>query len=154
MVVLNSYIAIFSITTYQNVSYNGGAKSIFLVPHSTQLFLVMHRSWKVFYFIFLFFYKFVCSNCFWLFYSFFLHVSLLTLSPSASLFLQAYLHEPSCHQPTLQSAITADPCSVVNHTHRINPLHSSTPHRPNSPASHHRINPMIRWVIHTTSPPL
>ena len=29
MVVLNSYIAIFSTTKYQNMPYNGGAKTIF-----------------------------------------------------------------------------------------------------------------------------
>ena len=37
LVVLNSYIAIFSTTKYQNVPYNGGAKSIFFGSTATWL---------------------------------------------------------------------------------------------------------------------
>ena len=42
LVVLNSYIVIFSCTKYQNVPYNGGAQTIFFVSIITLL-----SSWKV-----------------------------------------------------------------------------------------------------------
>ena len=51
LVVLNSYIAIFSTTKYQNVPYNGGAKSIFSGSTATWL----HCSWLFYSFLFLFF---------------------------------------------------------------------------------------------------
>ena len=46
LVVLNSYIAIFSTTKYQNVPYNGGAKTIFfwLLSYNAQLLLAIHCS--------------------------------------------------------------------------------------------------------------
>ena len=44
LVVLNSYITIFSIIKYQNVTYNGRAKTIFFGSTATELLLAMHGS--------------------------------------------------------------------------------------------------------------
>ena len=46
IVVLNSYITIFSTTKYQNIPCNSGAKLYFLAPY-----LPVHCSWKVNFFI-------------------------------------------------------------------------------------------------------
>ena len=42
---LNSYITIFSTTKYQNMPYNGRAKTIYFL--ALQLLLTVHCSWKV-----------------------------------------------------------------------------------------------------------
>ena len=135
--------------------YNSGAKSIFFGSTATvhSYFWLCTVAERYFFFsicafTLLFYYFTIFSPC--------LSPHSLSICFSLPPHRSAQVQPPQthCHQPTLQLAIVVDPRSTINHVHRINPLHPSTPHRPNSPASRHRINPMIRFVIHTTSPPL
>ena len=72
LVVLNSYIAIFSTTKYQNVPYNGGAKAIFFGSTTTMhsYCILCVRSHCYYYFILIFYlflyivFLFVRSQCY------------------------------------------------------------------------------------------
>ena len=96
VVVLNSYIAIFSTTKYQNVSYNGGAKTIFFGSTATGhsyfwLCIVAEKLKKKKISLF------VRSHYFWLFYSFLFfllflfHIPIYCLCVHMLLFFYSYI---------------------------------------------------------------
>ena len=117
IVVLNSYIAIFSTTKTQKVPSHSGAKAMFFgstaIMHSYFWLCTVAERQNIYIYIY------ICVHTtFLILYSFFcilfssLCVSLLTASPFASFFLHKRivdLHKPSYHRP-----ITDDLCSAAD----------------------------------------